>query len=72
VSVTGNVVRNVGFGITASVSTGAGQAVIAANMIAEASRGSVVGMDFAEVLPDDLTKPTTRFAHLIVRGNKIR
>ena len=72
VTATGNVVRNVGFGITASVSTGAGQAVIAANMIAEAARGSVVGMDFAEVLPDDLTKPTTRFAHLIVRGNKIR
>ena len=72
VSATGNVVRNVGFGLTAAVSAGAGPAVIAANMIADAARGSVVGMDFAEALPDDLTKPTTRFAQLIVRGNKIR
>lgn len=72
VTVTGNVVRNVGFGITASVTDGAGQAVIAANMISEAKRGSVVGMDFAEALPDDLTKSTTRFAHLVVRGNKVR
>lgn len=72
VTVTGNVVRNVGFGITASVSSGAGQACIAGNMIAEAARGSIVGMDFAEVLPDDLSKNTTRHAHLAIRGNKVR
>jgi uncharacterized secreted repeat protein (TIGR03808 family) len=72
VSVTGNVVRSVSYGITASVSNGAGQAVIAGNMISEATRGSIVGMDFAEVLPDDLSKETTRYAHLTIRGNKVR
>jgi len=72
VTVTGNLVRGVGFGITASVSTGAGQAVIAGNMVSDASRGSIVGMDFAEVLPDDLQKNPTRFAHLTIRGNKVR
>ena len=72
VTVTGNVVRNVGYGITASVSTGAGEAVIAGNMVSNATRGSIVGMDFAEALPDDLSKNTTRFAHLTIRGNKVR
>ena len=72
VTVTGNVVRNVGFGITASVSTGAGQAVIAGNLVAEATRGAIVGMDFAEALPDDLSIQTTRYAHLTIRGNKVR
>jgi uncharacterized secreted repeat protein (TIGR03808 family) len=70
VTVTGNVVRNVGFGITASVSIGAGQAVIAGNLVAGASRGSIVGMDFAEAMPDDLSVQTTRYAHLTIRGNK--
>jgi hypothetical protein len=41
-------------------------------MISEATRGSIVGMDFAEVLPDDLSKETTRYAHLTIRGNKVR
>jgi uncharacterized secreted repeat protein (TIGR03808 family) len=72
VTVTGNVVRNVGFGITASISTGAGQAVIAGNMVAEATRGAIVGMDFAEAISDDLVKNPTRYAHLTVRGNKVR
>jgi uncharacterized secreted repeat protein (TIGR03808 family) len=72
VSVTGNVVRNVGYGITASITSGAGQAVIAANMVAEARRGAIVGMDFAEAIPDDLQKNPTRYAHLTVRGNKVR
>src|SRR5262249_7662614 len=72
VTATGNVVRNVGYGITASVTIGAGEAVIAGNMVAEASRGAIVGMDFAEVLPIDLQKNPTRFAQISVRGNKVR
>ena len=72
VTVTGNVVRSVGYGITASVTSGAGQAVIAGNMVAEAAHGSIVGMDYAEVLPDDLSKNTTRYAQLTIRGNKVR
>ncbi len=72
VSATGNVVRNVGYGITASISTGAGQAVIAAKMVAEARRGAIVGMDFAETIPDDVQSNPTRHAHLTVRVNKVR
>ena len=41
-------------------------------MVADASRGSIVGMDFAEALPDDLSIQTTRYAHLTIRGNKVR
>ena len=72
VSVTGNVVRSAGFGITVSVSTGAGTAVIAGNLIADAARGAIVGMDFAQILPDDLIKDSSRYAHLSIRGNKVR
>lgn len=72
ITVTGNVVRSVGYGITASVSNGAGPAVIAGNMVAEAAHGSIVGMDFAEVLPGDLNKDSTRYAQLMVRGNRVR
>ena len=50
VSVVGNVVRTAGYGITVSVADGAGTAVIAGNLIAGASRGAIVGMDFAKAV----------------------
>ena len=60
-SVVGNVVRSAGYGITVSVADGAGTAVIAGNMIAGASRGAIVGMDFAKAVTGDLAKEPTRF-----------
>ena len=45
VSVTGNVVRSAGVGIAVSVTPGAGSAVIADNLIADAKNGAIVGMD---------------------------
>jgi uncharacterized secreted repeat protein (TIGR03808 family) len=72
VTATGNVVRTVGYGITASVSAGAGQAVIAGNLVADAKRGSIMGMDFAQMRPEELSKDTTRYAQLTISGNKVR
>ncbi len=72
VSVVGNVVRTAGYGITVSVADGAGTAVIAGNMIAAASRGAIVGMDFAKAVTGDLVKEPTRFAQLQISGNRVR
>ena len=72
VSVVGNVVRTAGYGITVSVAEGAGTAVIAGNMIAAASRGAIVGMDFAKAVTGDLVKEPTRFAQLQISGNRVR
>ena len=72
VSVVGNVVRTAGYGITVSVADGAGTAVIAGNLIAGASRGAIVGMDFAKAVTGDLVKEPTRFAQLQISGNRLR
>lgn len=72
VSVVGNVVRNASFGVTVSVSTGAGTAVIAGNLIAGATRGAIVGMDFAQAVTGDLIKEPARFANLQISGNRVR
>jgi uncharacterized secreted repeat protein (TIGR03808 family) len=72
VSVVGNVVRTSRFGITVSVANGAGTAVIAANLIAGAARGAIVGMDFAKAVTGDLAQDPTRYAHLQISGNRVR
>jgi uncharacterized secreted repeat protein (TIGR03808 family) len=72
VSVVGNVVRTVGYGITVSVATGAGTAVIANNLIAGAARGAIVGMDLAKAVTGDLNKDAGRYAHLSISGNRVR
>ena len=72
VSVVGNVVRAAGYGVTVSVADGAGTAVIAGNLIAAASRGAIVGMDFAKAVTGDLVKEPKRFAQLQISGNRVR
>ena len=72
VSVVGNVVRTAGYGVTVSVATGAGTAVIAGNLIAAVTRGAIVGMDFAKAVTGDLVKEPTRFAQLQISGNRVR
>jgi uncharacterized secreted repeat protein (TIGR03808 family) len=71
VSVVGNVVRSARFGVTVSVSDGAGTAVIAGNLISGSSHGAIVGMDFAKAVID-LNQEPTRFANLQVSGNRVR
>ncbi len=71
VSVVGNVVRTADYGITVSVASGAGTAVITGNLVADTTRGAIVGMDFAQAA-GDLIKEPTRFANLQVSGNRVR
>lgn len=72
VSVVGNVLRTVGYGVTISVATGAGTAVIANNLIAGAARGAIVGMDFAKAVTGDLHKDASRYAQISISGNRVR
>ena len=72
VSVVGNVVRSSAYGITVSVANGAGTAVIAGNLIAGATRGAIVGMNFAQAVTGDLIKEPARFANLQISGNRVR
>ena len=72
VSVTGNVVRSAGVGISVSVSPGAGSAVIADNLIAATKNGAIVGMDQKRAMTGDLARDATRFAQLAISGNRVR
>jgi uncharacterized secreted repeat protein (TIGR03808 family) len=72
VSVTGNVVRNAQYGISASVTKGAGNVVISGNLIAASGQGAIVGTDFAKPVTGDLSTQPTRFAHLEISGNRVR
>lgn len=73
VTVTGNVIRRAGMGVAVSVSPGAGAAVIANNLIAEASVGAIVGMDRKRQVSGDLARDgATRYAQLAISGNRVR
>ena len=73
VSVTGNVIRTAGMGIAVSVTSGAGGAVIADNLIADVRNGAVVGMDMKKAVTGDLTRDgASRFAQLAISGNRVR
>jgi uncharacterized secreted repeat protein (TIGR03808 family) len=72
VSVVGNVIRTCRFGISVSVSSGAGAALITGNMIAGATRGAIVGMEHARVVTGDLVQEPARYANLQISGNRVR
>lgn len=73
VTVTGNVVRASRVGIAVSVSRGAGAAVIADNLIADAKAGAIVGMELKRPVTGDLAKEGAgRFAQLAISGNRVR
>jgi len=73
VAATGNVVRQADIGIGVSVSTGAGTALIANNMIADVKRGAIVGMDRKRIVTGDLMRGgAERYANLTVSGNRVR
>lgn len=71
VSVTGNIIRKSGIGIGASISAGAGTALISNNLISGAATHAIAGFDFYKIWPQDLIKSsnTARFPHLSVTGN---
>ncbi|MPZ56966.1 MAG: TIGR03808 family TAT-translocated repetitive protein [Rhizobiales bacterium] len=72
VAVTGNVVRAAGYGVAVSVSPGAGDAVIASNIISGARRAAIVGMDHRTVVTGDLAKgDASRYPQLRIHGNQV-
>ena len=73
VAITGNVIRNAFVGIGVSVVSGAGTALVNNNMISEAPRGAVVGLDHARPITTDLsTEGAQRFAQVVVGANAVR
>lgn len=73
VAVTGNIVRKADIGITVSVAAGAGNALIANNLIADVLRGAIIGTDRRRIVTGDLIKGgAERYAHLSLAGNRVR
>lgn len=67
---TGNVIRRTGIGISVSLVPKERNALIANNLIAEASRGAVVGTEYGKVVTGDLTKGgDPRAAGVLVQNN---
>lgn len=71
VSVTNNIVRKSGIGIGASISAGAGKALIANNLISGAATHAIAGFDFHKFLPQDLIEGVNAslYPHLSISGN---
>jgi uncharacterized secreted repeat protein (TIGR03808 family) len=73
VVISSNVIHRADFGITVSVTPGAGAAVIADNMIADVRSGAIVGMEWRKPVTGDLAKDgATRYAQLSIGGNRVR
>jgi uncharacterized secreted repeat protein (TIGR03808 family) len=73
VAITGNVIRNAFVGIGVSVASGAGMALVNNNMISDAPRGAVVGLDHARPITADLSADgAQRFAQVVVGTNAVR
>lgn len=72
-SVTANVIKGAPVGIAVSVVPGAGQALIADNLVQGASVGAVVGMEWKRPVTGDMAREGVgRFAQLSVSGNRVR
>jgi uncharacterized secreted repeat protein (TIGR03808 family) len=72
VAVTGNVVREAGFGVAVSVVAGAGVAVISGNLFAGTTRGAIVGMEWHKAVTGDLTLAgAERYPQLRISGNQV-
>ncbi len=73
VTANGNVIRDAGIGIAASVVQGAGSATITGNIIQGAKRGAIVGMEWHKPVTGDLAQDgADRYPHLKLSGNQTR
>jgi len=73
VAISGNVIRNTFVGIGVSVAQGAGSALIDNNVISDAPRGAVVGLDHARPVTTDLTRPgAEKLAQVVLGTNQVR
>ena len=65
--------RSADIGIGVSVATGAGTALIANNLIADAKRGAIVGMDQRKPVTGDLVREGARaLCQPAISGNRVR
>jgi uncharacterized secreted repeat protein (TIGR03808 family) len=72
VAATGNVIRRAPLGIAVTVVDGAGSAVISDNLIAGATSGAIVGMEWAKTATGDLAQTgADRYPHLLVERNRV-
>ncbi len=73
VAITGNVIRNAFVGVGISVAQGAGAALVDNNVISDAPRGAVVGLDhFRPVTPDLTRSGAERLAQVVLGTNHVR
>jgi uncharacterized secreted repeat protein (TIGR03808 family) len=73
VTVSGNVVRNAGYGIALSVVRGAGDAAITGNVLIGARLGAIVGMEWTKTVTGDLVKDGAgAFPQLTIANNQAR
>lgn len=72
VSITGNMVRETGYGIAVSVAPGAGATLITNNLIADARLGAIVGMEWKKPVADLTQQGAARYAQLSLSGNQVR
>jgi uncharacterized secreted repeat protein (TIGR03808 family) len=69
----GNVIRDVGIGIAVSVVQGAGGAAITGNIIHDAKRGAIVGMEWHKPVTGDLVQDgAEHYPQLKLSGNQAR
>ena len=69
---TGNMVRRTGIGISVSLVPKQRNALIASNLISDASKGAVVGTEYGKAVTGDLTKaPDARAAGIRVENNAV-
>ena len=72
VTVTGNVVREAGFGVLVSVSEGAGAVVVVGNAFHEVKRGAIVGHRLGEAATGDLAAAGTAVpSPLTIANNRV-
>ena len=70
VTATGNVIRRIKIGIAVSVAEGAGPALIANNLIAEAERGAILGMRWDKIATEELVDGTGETPGISIEGNR--
>jgi uncharacterized secreted repeat protein (TIGR03808 family) len=72
VAITGNLVREAGFGVAVSVVKGAGVAVISNNLFAGTTRGAIVGVEWKKPVTGDLAlSGAERYPQLKISGNQV-
>ena len=73
VAITGNVIRKTFIGIGVSVVDGAGTALVNNNVISDAPRGAVVGLDHAKpVTPDLAASGAAKYTQAMIGTNAVR